>query len=155
MKNLVIFILIVGGVYTYVKPSKSVKLLTGETSIPSVSSQSGIHDLHYEGGYGFDVNDLAVPGQSTIVEFYVSWCSACKKLDKSLNRFIKVRPDIVIKQIKMKDKWNVRWAKEQYGLNITGTPHVVLFNGEGKVIAQDEGKNKKALRLLYKWMNDA
>lgn len=153
MKNLFILKMVVGGVYTYLKPLDTAGELMGSYGSLNVTQESGVKVLKSQGGPGFDVNEYAVPGQVTVVVFYVSWCSACKRLDGAFNRFLKVHPDVAVRKIEMKDKWNVPWAKKQFGLVITGTPHLVIFDADGSVLAQDDGRNKKALRYVYKWMD--
>lgn len=134
------------------KTVKALDVLVGSAESSSITRLSGIETLLSQGGYGFDVHELAVTGQITIVEFYSSWCSACKKLNKAYQQFIKVRQDVVIRRIKMADKWNQSWAKSQYGLNIMATPHILIFDTTGKLLIQDVGENKPAYNLLYKWI---
>jgi len=152
MKNIFILIIIIGAVYSYYKTDVVASLLASADAA-EVTNQSGIKTLNTKGGADFDVQDLAVYGQVTVVDFYVSWCSACKKLTADYKRFTKARPDVAIRHVKMKDKWNVRWAKEQYGLDIKTTPHVLIFDAESVLLTQDQGNDKQGLKLLYKWMD--
>jgi len=82
MKNIFILIIIIGAVYSYYKTDVLASLLESADAA-EVTNQSGIKNLNTKGGMGFDVRDLAVYGQVTVVDFYVSWCSACKKLTTS------------------------------------------------------------------------
>jgi len=152
MKNILILLVIAGAAYSYLKIDALASLLES-ADVAQVSDQSGIKTLKTSGGSNFDVQDLAVYGQVTVVDFYVSWCSACKKLAADYKRFTKARPDVVIRHVKMKDKWNERWAKAQYGLDIKTTPHVLIFDAEGRLLTQDQGNDKQGLKLLYKWMD--
>lgn len=154
MKNIFIVLIIAGAVYSFYKPVDAMDVLLDSAKSSKISSLSGIEILKSQGGSGFDVNKLAVPGQVTVVEFYAAWCPTCKKLNKIYQRFVKVRPDVAIRRVKMKDKWNAAWAKKQFSLDITGTPHVLVFDEKGNVITQDVGNNKQAYHMLYQWMND-
>ena len=152
MKYIFILLIIAGGVYTYTKPVEPVDVLLASADSAQSSSQSGIQDLKSVGGQGFDVKTLAVPGKVTVVDFYVSWCPTCKKLNQHYKRFVKARPDVAIRRVKMIDKWNTSWAKRKYGLDITGTPHVLIFDDKGNVLSQDLENERPAYQLLYKWM---
>lgn len=152
MKKILIVLFIAGAVYSYMKTDVMATLLAS-ADMAQVTSDSGIKTLKSVGGVGFNVNELAVPGQVTVVAFTVSWCPACKTLSSNFKRFNKVRPDVVIREVMMKDKWNIPWAKEQFGLNITGTPHVLVYGADGKLLTQDDGKDRSGFKLLFKWMD--
>lgn len=153
MKNIWILLVVLGGLNWYLTQ-------TSDTSIPNkkfkqsqVTEQSGLQILDSLGGPGFDIHDYVSPGQATVVEFYVSWCPGCKALNSNYTQFMRLRPDVAIRRIKMIDKWGHSWAKKQYGLDIHSTPHIIIFNPEGQIAIQDKGKNKEAYNYLYKWMN--
>jgi thiol-disulfide isomerase/thioredoxin len=153
MKYILILLIIAGGVYNYIKPAEPMDVLLASADSAQSSSQSGIKVLRSVGGRGFDVKTLAEPGKVTVVDFYVSWCPTCKKLNQKYQRFVKARPDVAIRRVKMIDKWSVAWAKQKYGLDITGTPHILIFDDKGNALSQDVGNEKPASQLLYKWMN--
>ena len=153
MKYVLILLIAAGGVYSYIKPTEPLDILLDSADAAQSTSQSGVKVLKSVGRRGFDVQTLAVPGKVTVVEFYVSWCSACKKLNQNYQRFVKARPDVAIRRVKMLDKWDPSWAKQKYGLDITGTPHVLIFDDKGSILSQDAGNQRTAYRLLYKWMN--
>jgi len=153
MKYILILLIIAGGVYNYIKPAEPMDVLLASADSAQSSSQSGVKVLRSVGGQGFDVKTLAVPGKVTVVDFYVSWCPTCKKLNQKYQRFVKARPDVAIRRVKMIDKWNVAWAKQKFGLDITGTPHILIFDDKGNALSQDVGNERPAYQLLYKWMN--
>lgn len=153
MKILLVLAVIAGGVYAFLKPPSTLDVLADSAESLAVDSSSGIKTLNNVGGASFNVESLAETGKITVVEFYVSWCPACKKLGGDYQRFLKARPDVAIRRVKMKDKWSVSWAKQQYDLDITGTPHVLIFDQQGNLLVQDMGKDKNGLKLLYKWMD--
>ena len=153
MKAVFLILIIAGGLYYFLKPDLLPELLeSGEYA--QVNDQSGIQDRGTVGGAGFDINELSSYGQVTVVDFYVSWCSACKRLSSDYKKFLKARPDVAIRRVKMKDKWNEQWAMQKYGLDIKTTPHVLIFDAEGRLIVQDAGGDKSGLKLLYKWMSE-
>ena len=152
MKKILLILFIAAAVYSYINAGVMDSLLaSGDTA--QVTADSGIKTLKSVGGFGFNVNELAVPGQVTVVAFTVSWCPACRTLSSNFKRFNKVRPDVVIREVMMKDKWNVAWAKKEFGLDIKSTPHVLVFGADGKMLAQDEGADRSGFKLLFKWMD--
>lgn len=153
MKIIFIILIIGGGLYYFLKPDLLPDLLES-ADYAQVNSQSGIQDRSTVGGSGFNINELSSYGQITVVDFYVSWCSACKKLSADYTKFLKARPDVAIRRVKMKDKWDEAWAMQNYGLDIKTTPHILIFDSEGRLIVQDEGGDKRGLKLLYKWMSE-
>ena len=109
----------------------------------------------YEGGFitaqvkrgeAFNINNVAEAGNVTVVEFYTDKCSGCVRLHQDLKKFLAVRSDVVVKQIHMPDNWSVAWAKRKYGLAIGSTPHIYLFDSEGRVVANDEDLDKSAFK---------
>ncbi len=153
MKNLIILLVVAGALFSFFKPADPKSVLQESSSL-QVTSASGIKIIKTNGGPNFDVNRLAEPGLITVVEFYTTWCPTCKKLNQAYQRFIKVRPDVAIRRVQMKDKWHTPWAKKQYGLDITGTPHVLVFDQQGSVLTQDDGGDKQAYHELWRWMQD-
>lgn len=152
MKKILLIVFIGAAVYSYLNAGV-MKSLLASADTAQVTSDSGIKTLRSVGGFGFDVNDLVVPGQVTVVAFTVSWCPACRTLSSNFKRFNKVRPDVVIREVRMKDKWNIPWAKKQFGLDIASTPHVLVFDANGQLLAQDNGSDRSGYKLLFKWMN--
>lgn len=153
MKYLLIGAVIAGAAWHFLKPESTIDILIQSAETSVVDSGSGIKKLSSVGGNGFSTASLAEPGKITIVEYYVSWCSPCKMLDANFRRFQKARPDVAIRQIKMKDKWNIPWAKQQYNLDIRGTPHILIYDQQGNLLVEDDGNSKAGLDMLYKWMN--
>jgi len=150
MKYLFIILVLMGGVYHFTMASDPVDDLMQRLS---VKEGAGIKVLTQQGGAGFNVYDLPVPGLMTIVEFYTESCPGCKKLKSQYKRFLKVRPDVAVRRVRMPDDWQPDWAKRQFGLMIGSTPHVLVFNENGEPVAMDEGENKAGFTMLYAWMN--
>ncbi len=153
MKYIFIIAIIAGGIYSFMKSPSLMDILQTSAETSVIDNNSGINVLNSVGGPGFDARSLSKTGKITIVEFYVSWCPACKKLERDYQRFLKARPDVAIRRVKMKDKWNIPWAKQQYGLDITGTPHVLIYDQQGELLIQDNDKDRSGYKLLYKWMD--
>ncbi|MCG8583981.1 MAG: thioredoxin family protein [Pirellulales bacterium] len=85
-------------------------------------------------------------GRITVFVFSGRWCPACRRLERSIRRFVAVRPDVAFKFIETDDHW-----RSQY--QITSVPHIVMFDAVGNQIATDQGSHKAGLQTLTNWMN--
>jgi len=101
----------------------------------------------------FAVTELAEPDRVTIIEFYTESCLGCRRLKAHYRKFLPLRPDIMVKRVRMPDNWTPDWAYNRFHLNIAATPHILIFDANGKLVAADTGFDKDGFDLLYKWMN--
>lgn len=102
----------------------------------------------------FDAEDYIVSGQPTVIELYTDSCTGCRQLDGHLKTFLKIRPDVVVKQIRLDDYWTPEEMLESYNINIAKTPHIIIYDAAGNLIAKDDGKeDDSGFDFLYKWMN--
>ena len=149
----ILFILsLAGGVDYFLKPVEPIDVLLDSVNTVQADDQSGMQVTRSAGGSGFDITTLAVPGKITVVDFYVDWCSTCKKLKRHYQQLIEVRPDVAIRRVKMKENWDQKWAKREFGLDIRGTPHVIIFAQDGSILAADGDSQRQGYELLYQWM---
>lgn len=150
MRNLLILLVIAGAVYHFFFRSPDTIDVLGVES----EYQGGIETITNTNPRRFNVNDLAEPGQLTVVEFYTESCGACKKLRRHYDKFLKLRPDVAIKRVRMPDRWSVKWARRQFHLNIGATPFIHIYDTQGELIAADSGRGGDGRETLYEWMND-
>jgi len=150
IKVIIIVVVIAGGLYQVFKPPGKMEVLMTPME---VMSESGVRHVGVTPGSDFDADDLAEPGSLTIVEFYTDACSGCRSLHQHYQRFLALRPDVAVRQIRMPDKWSVNSAMRMYGLSIGSTPHIHIYDPQGQALAKDEGRNKAGFNLLYEWMN--
>lgn len=102
----------------------------------------------------FDAKDYIVSGQPTIIELYTDSCSGCRLLEGHLKTFLKIRPDVVVKQIRLDEYWKPEEMLNSYNINIAKTPHIIIYDASGELIAKDEGQeDDSGFDFLYKWMN--
>lgn len=145
-----IIIAVIAGLVQFSLPESKLDLLMKESS---AELEGGILDSREQRDAEFNVNNIAERGNVTVVEFYTDKCTGCIRLHQHFKKFLNVRSDVVVKQVRMPDNWSVDWAKRQYGLAIGSTPHIFIFDELGNVIANDDGNNKDGFKLLYEWMN--
>ena len=111
------------------------------------SVQSGLRDVQTS-----DLHSLAEFGMFTVVELYTDSCPACRRLKKIYDRFLPLRPDVSVRRVNIQSNWKVKEASEKYSVNIRATPHVLIFDKNGRLMTEDEGKDKTAYMTLQKWM---
>lgn len=94
------------------------------------------------GGEPLDIKTLAVPGRTTVIEFYSPYCPYHKKYAAPLlEQVAQRRPDLVIKMVNI-NRPGVRGIDfksplaQQY--QIPSVSHFMILNPEGKLVA--EGK---------------
>ena len=99
-----------------------------------------------------DAYSLAEYGMFTVVEFYTEVCSACKEFKRYYDMFLPLRPDVAVRRIKLPNNWTIETASAKYNLDIRATPHILIFDKTGTLMAEDEGMGRDASKLLFKWM---
>ncbi|WP_053333153.1 thioredoxin family protein [Haliangium ochraceum] len=77
------------------------------------------------------VEDVLVPGQVTVVDFYADWCAPCKVLEKKLAGEIHQEPRISVRKIDV-GQAEPEAVTAQYG--IENLPHVRIYDPEGKLL---------------------
>ena len=153
MKKLLLILAIAGGAYYFLEPASSLDLLMEPATAAVDPERAGLEIISEGGGPGFDVGDLAEPGLFTIVEFYTEACPACKKLRGHYTQFLPLRSDVAVRRVRLPDRWGSGFVAREYGVNVKGTPHVIIYDPNGELIAADEGMDKGAYKLLYKWLD--
>ncbi len=98
----------------------------------------------------FDVEDHIEQGLPTVIEFYADYCSGCRGLDNHLRSFVKLRPGVAVRQFKLSNEWKPSEIWANYNLNISSIPHVIIYDHDGKLIAQDDGNKKEGFDFIYK-----
>src|SRR6266850_6767464 len=92
-----------------------------------------------------DLQAHAVPGKYTVFDFYAVWCPPCRALSPALERLASRNSrTLAIRKVDIVD-WTMPVA-EQYG--IEELPYLVLFDGNGKRMADGEAVIKELGRLF-------
>ncbi len=85
-------------------------------------------------GKKVDVADLAIPGKTTIFDFFSEYCAPCRKISPILEELDRRRNDIVVIKLNINRQgvkgidWNSPLAK-QY--RITSIPYFIIYDGNG------------------------
>jgi len=97
--------------------------------------------------------DCSEPSHITVLAYTSDACGGCVKLKGHLRKLVALRPDVAVRLVDLGRKWHGVDYKSLYGIELRSVPHVVLFDADGKVLAQDSASDKAGLELLYEWMN--
>lgn len=114
-------------------------LSTHETKKEIDPSKVGI--VYYEIEDVRFIDDLAEPGYVTIVELYADWCKTCTSyLNYEKNYIMKINPRMAIRRIDI-SRWNGgNIAEKRFNLDIQNIPYIIVFNEDGKIIADDSDR---------------
>ena len=159
MKKLIIVVAIFGLSMVLLNVNK------GENNIlPALSATSAAQTQYHEIGDLFDrrtvFGDLAIPGAYTIVEVYGDECGRCKVIEQKFPAFLASRPDVVIRRVRTFSgrisfssmEEGERFVARQDAIlgfySVKGTPHIEIYDGNGRALAKDSGSGKPGTDLL-------
>jgi glutaredoxin len=103
--------------------------------------QVPVHDAGY-----------ADPGHYTIIVYHQETCPDCQRLDRDLERFLKLRKDVAVRKIDLGAHWSAESAMRDYERKIWWTPFVVIYGVDGKQLRADDGGKRRAWSLLRDWL---
>ncbi len=91
------------------------------------------------------LEEHAVPGKTTIFDFYSEFCPPCVAIAPALERLHASRPDIAVVKVDVNrpDVRGIDWKSPvvaQFGLN--SIPHFKIYSPEGKLIAEGDAAKK-------------
>ena len=93
-------------------------------------------------------------GRHTVFIFSAQWCPGCRSLEAQLPHFLDLRPDVAVRHISVDDPAASQRVVAATGVKLRSIPHVVIYNADGDLAAEDDGSDKTGLETLVKWMND-
>lgn len=107
----------------------------------------------YQPGERIDLEDLLVPGKTTIFDFYSEYCGPCRKISPRLERLDELNDNIeVIKiDINRKNVQGIDWnspVSRQY--NLRSIPYFVIYDPSG----QRSHEGSSALRQVYEYLKE-
>lgn len=96
---------------------------------------------------------FTVPHRTTVIVFHDLTCPGCARLDRDLEDFTKLRPDVAIRKIHITLDGNAYYsAIHNFRWPIFLMPCVLIFDEDGKLIAADYKTNADGGDLLDRWM---
>lgn len=105
---------------------------------------------------GAEVNlaDYLVPGKTVIFDFTSEYCPPCRMYDEPLKALHQKRDDLVVVKVDINRPGvkGIDWKSpvaQQYKMG--SIPRFKIFDGDGKLIAEDIGNDKPARNMVNKW----
>ena len=158
MKPWLVFAVLGAAIAWLVLKPSTLDQLSTPPSVRELSRASG------PGGNSFvDVSGLkrtvtphyfAVPHRTTIVIFHDDTCPACRDLDRNLEDFTRLRPDVAIRKVRITLDGNAYYrAIRNYRWNIYLMPCVLIYDADGKLVVADHETNAAGGNMLDRWMN--
>lgn len=93
------------------------------------------------------------PSHITVLAYTSDSCPACIKLKTHLEGLLRMRPDVAVRIVDVGKRWGGMDYKNLYGIELRTVPHILIFDAEGELLAEDRGRDKAGLKLLYEWIN--
>jgi thioredoxin-related protein len=165
MKKLLFLILAASGAL-FALPEDTASALERLTELPPVADPRMAEttlEAVYDAGASFE--QLARPGGYTVIDVTAEHCAPCKQLDERWSSFLTKRPDVAVlkvtafsgqisfSSVEEGDRWAERQDAMRDAYDVASTPHIVIFDGDGEVVAADDGSDKAGLELLRAWMD--
>ncbi len=105
---------------------------------------------------GAEVNlaDYLVPGKTVIFDFTSEYCPPCRMYDEPLQALHQKRDDLVVVKVDINRPGvkGIDWKSpvaQQYKMG--SIPRFKIFDGDGKLIAEDIGNDKPARKMVNEW----
>jgi thiol-disulfide isomerase/thioredoxin len=92
------------------------------------------------------LDDLAVPGKVTLVDFYAEWCRPCRMIDQHVYDVLDKRHDVAVRKINIVD-WNTP-ASRQVLKYTTGIPFLIVYGKKGEKVGTVDGFMPRDLDAL-------
>lgn len=105
-------------------------------------------------GQTLEINSLLVKGKTTVIDFYSPFCPPCVKLAPLMAKLANKRPDLAVIKVNINRPGvnGIDWRSplaQQY--QIRRVPFLMIFNPQGKLVAQD----REAVDAVGGWLQDA
>jgi thiol-disulfide isomerase/thioredoxin len=106
------------------------------------------------GGQPLDVSSLAVPGKTTVIDFYSPFCPPCLQLAPLFEKLAQKKPELAIRKVNINrpEIKGIDWRSplaRQYKLS--SVPYFMIFNAQGKLISKDRGASEQ----VFTWLKEA
>lgn len=129
--------------------------LTGAVLVLSAGAATkGPDPLVVAHGEKVELTDYLVPGKTVIFDFTSKYCGPCQMYEEPLKALHRKRADIAVVKVDInrpgvkKIDWESPVA-QQYRMN--SIPSFKIFGPDGKLLAEDVGRDKPARKLVNTW----
>jgi len=111
----------------------------------------GPEPLTISKGQTVQLGDFAVPGKTTVFDFYSEYCPPCRAIAPLVKRLHETRPDIAVVEVDINRPgiegidWKSPVAKE---FQLDSIPHFKIFGPDGKMTAEGDLARAKLVEWL-------
>jgi len=102
----------------------------------------------FDGSQPADERALAVPGKTTLMDYYGDWCGPCKVLEIRLTRYMTLHPDIALRRVDI-GKWDNEAARQITRQGAASLPYVRVYDSARKLLGSG-GMWDEILALIEK-----
>jgi thiol-disulfide isomerase/thioredoxin len=105
-------------------------------------------------GAEIQLADCLVPGKTVVFDFTSEYCPPCRMYDGPLKALHQKRDDIVVVKVDINRPGvkGIDWKSpvaQQYKMG--SIPRFKIFDGSGKLVAEDIGDDKQARKMVNEW----
>ena len=106
-------------------------------------------------GEPIKLTDYLVAGKTTVFDFHSDYCGPCVQMSPMLEKLHQGRDDIIVVKVDINRPGTkgIDWRSpvaQQFGLN--SIPHFKVYGPDGKLMAEDKGRDQKARELVMGWI---
>jgi thiol-disulfide isomerase/thioredoxin len=104
-------------------------------------------------GQTLDINSLLAPNRTTVVDFFSPYCPPCMMLAPLMEKLAAKQPEVSFVKVNINrpQVQGIDWKSplaQQY--NIRSVPCFMIYNSQGKLMAEGEGARKTVVDWLEK-----
>jgi len=99
-----------------------------------------------------NLGELCQNGRINVFAITANNCPGHLELRQSIDSFASLRPDVAFQIVDLGPEWRQVNLEKKFGVKCSNIPHVVIFNPDGTLLAQDSPTGKAATNLLQDWM---
>jgi thiol-disulfide isomerase/thioredoxin len=102
-------------------------------------------------GQTVQLQDYAVPGKTTIFDFFSEFCPPCRAVAPLVKKLHEINPDIAVVEVDVNRPgvegidWNSPVVKE---FQLDSIPHFKIYSPEGKLVSEGDPARAKVVDLL-------
>jgi thiol-disulfide isomerase/thioredoxin len=111
----------------------------------------GAEPLTISQGQEVQLQDFAVPGKTTIFDFYSEYCPPCRAVAPLVKKLHEVRADIAVVEVDVNRPgvegidWKSPVVKE---FQLDSIPHFKIYSPEGKLVSEGEPARAKVVEWI-------